>query len=69
VNDLRRHIEDKDSPERIWAIGRVLKYGSPEDWRKLLSLEDIEEALPQIDLPEKKRKVIERAMKVWINGV
>jgi len=69
VNELRRHIDDKDSPERIWAIGRVLKYGNPEDWKKLLSVDDIQEALPQIDLPEKKRKIIERALKVWINGV
>lgn len=69
VNELRRHIDDKDSPERIWAIGRVLKYGNPEDWKKLLSVDDIQEALPQIDLPEKKRKIIERALKVWINGI
>lgn len=69
VNELRRHIDDKDSPERIWAIGRVLKYGHPEDWKKLLSVDDIQEALPQIDLPEKKRKIIERALKVWINGI
>jgi hypothetical protein len=69
VNELRRHIDDKDSPERIWAIGRVLRYGNPEDWKKLLSVEDIQEALPQIDLPEKKRKIIERALKVWINGI
>lgn len=69
VNELRRHIDDKDSPERIWAIGRVLKYGNPEDWKKFLSVDDIQEALPQVDLPEKKRRIIERALKVWINGV
>lgn len=69
VNDLRRYIDDKDSPERIWAIGRVLKYGNPKDWKELLSVKDIEDALPQIDLPEKKRKVIERALKVWMNEV
>jgi len=69
VNEIRSHIDDKDSSERIWAIGRVLKYGNPEDWKKLLSVDDIQEALPQIDLPEKKRKIIEMALKVWINGV
>jgi hypothetical protein len=69
VNELRRHIDDKDSPERIWAIGRVLKYGNPEDWKKLLSVGDIQETLPQIDLPGKKRKIIETALKVWINEV
>jgi len=69
INDLREAIENRESPERIWAIGRVLKYGTPEDWKRLLRVEDIEEALPQIDLPEKKRKVIERALKVWNNEI
>lgn len=69
VDDLRRYIDDKDAPERIWAIGRVLKYGDPKDWKELLSVEDIREALPQIDLPEKKRRVIETALKVWLHDV
>ena len=68
VNDLRRHIQQKDSPERIWAIGRVLKYAEWEDLRKLLTIEDIEEVLPQTDLPPKKRRALERALEVWHNG-
>ncbi len=67
VADLQRYIEDKDSPERIWAIGRVLKYASMEDIRKLLNPEDIDEALPHIDLPDKRRRALERALKVWLN--
>ncbi|MEW6668087.1 MAG: hypothetical protein AB1512_22980 [Thermodesulfobacteriota bacterium] len=69
IAGMRRKIVDKASPDRIWAIGRVLKYGGPEDWRKLLNVEDIEEALPQIDLPEQKRKIIERALPYWRNHV
>jgi hypothetical protein len=69
IAGMKRHIEDRTSPDRIWAIGRVLKYGGPEDWRKLLNVEDIEEALPQIDLPEQKRKIIERALPYWRNHV
>lgn len=68
ANDLRRYIEDKESPERIWAIGRVLKYAEWKDIRRLLSVEDIEEALPQVDLPAKKRRSIERALEVWRGG-
>ena len=68
VNDLRRYIEDRDSPERIWAIGRVLKYAELKDIRKLLTVEDIAEALPQVDLPEKKRKALEKAIEVWQGG-
>lgn len=68
VNDLRRFIEDKNSSERIWAIGRVLKYAEWKDIRKLLTVEDIKEALPQVDLPEKKRRAIEQALEVWQSG-
>jgi hypothetical protein len=68
VNDLRRHIKDKESPERIWAIGRVLKYADLKHVRRLLSVEDIVEALPQVNLPERKRKALERAVEVWQSG-
>ncbi|MBI2998362.1 MAG: ATP-binding protein [Deltaproteobacteria bacterium] len=68
VNSLRRYIEDRDSPERIWAIGRVLKYADLKDIRRLLTVEDISEALPQVDLPEKKRRALERALEVWQSG-
>jgi hypothetical protein len=49
----------------MWAIGRVLKYAKWEDVKRLLTVEDIEEALPYIDLPEKKRKMLEKAIEVW----
>jgi hypothetical protein len=68
VNDLQRSIEDKDSPERIWAIGRVLKFSDLKDIRRLLTVEDIAEVLPQVDLPDKKRKALERALEVWQGG-
>lgn len=71
VNDLRRYIEieDKTSPERIWAISRVLKYADWKDVRRMLTVEDIEDVLPQVDLPERKRKALEKALEVWRSGV
>jgi hypothetical protein len=70
ANDLRRYIEreDKNSPERIWAIARVLKHADWKDVKRMLTVEDIEDALPQIDLPEKKRKALEKALEVWRSG-
>ena len=67
VNDLNSYIKDKNSPQRLWAIGRVLKYASWKDVRRLLTPEDIAEALPQVDLPDKKRKALERALEVWLH--
>jgi hypothetical protein len=70
VNDLRRYIdlEDRNSPERLWAIARVLKYADWKDVKRMLTVEDIEESLSQIDLPDKKRKTLEKALEVWRSG-
>jgi hypothetical protein len=68
VDDLRVHIRDKNSTQRLWAIGRVLKYAAWEDIRRLLTVEDIEEALPYTDLPEQRRKTLEKALEIWRYG-
>jgi hypothetical protein len=68
MDELRGHIRDKNSAQRLWAIGRVLKYAPWEDIRRLLTVEDIEEVLPYTDLPEKKRQVLERALEIWRYG-
>ncbi len=68
VNHLVRHIQDRDSDQRMWAIGRVLKFAKWEDIRRLLTVDDIEEILPQVDLPEKRRIMLEQALPVWKHG-
>jgi hypothetical protein len=65
VEDLYRYIQDKNSAQRMWAIGRVLKFARMEDVTRLLTVTDIAEALPQVDLPEKKRQMLEKAVEVW----
>ena len=65
IDGLIHHIHDKGSAQRIWAIGRILKNASLEEIRKLLTVEDIAEALPQVDLPEKRRHMFEAALQVW----
>ncbi len=65
VDDLRSYLSDPASPRRAWAVERVLKYADWKDARRLLSLDDIEAALPEIDLPEKKRRALEAAIPVW----
>jgi hypothetical protein len=68
IYDLRRYVDDRNSPQRIWAIGRILKYANISEALEILSPEDIAEALPQVDLPERKRKALERALPVWLNA-
>ena len=68
MHPLRDHVRDKDSRQRIWAIGRILKVASFEEVRKLLKVEDIEDALPETDLPEDRRRMFEEAIEVWKRG-
>ncbi|MBI4576025.1 MAG: hypothetical protein HY722_07155 [Planctomycetes bacterium] len=68
IDDLMSHVRDKDSPQRIWAIGRILKYASMEEIRKLLTVEDIENALPNVDLPAERQRMFEAALQVWKHG-
>jgi len=65
VNDLKRYVSGKDIEQKRWAVGRILKYAEWSDVRKLLSLDDIEEALPYVDLPEHRRTMIERLLPTW----
>lgn len=65
VNDLKRYVSGQDIEQKRWAVGRILKYAEWSDVRKLLSLDDIEEALPYVDLPERRRTMIERLLPTW----
>lgn len=65
VNDLKRYIRGDNLEQKRWAIGRILKYAEWSDVRKLLSVEDIEEALPHIDLSDRRRTMIERLLPTW----
>ncbi|MBI3273036.1 MAG: hypothetical protein HYZ53_28865 [Planctomycetes bacterium] len=67
IDGLMGHIHQKDS-QRIWAIGRILKHARFDEVRKLLTVEDIEEALPQVDLPKKRRELLEAALPIWKNA-
>jgi hypothetical protein len=65
VNDVQRYLQGEDIEQKRWAIARVLKYAQWSDVRKLLTVDDIEEALPHITLPEPRRTMIERLLPTW----
>jgi hypothetical protein len=65
-SDLKRLVDDKDSPERLWAIGRILKYAKWEDVQRLLKPEDIRDGLPLVDMPEPTKKALESAVEYWM---
>ncbi|MGH7180886.1 MAG: hypothetical protein ACREJN_02790, partial [Nitrospiraceae bacterium] len=65
INDLKRYIRGDDADQKRWAIGRILKYAEWSDVRKLLTVDDIKKTLPYIDLPERRRTMIERLLPTW----
>ncbi len=69
INTFRGYIDDKDSEMRLWAIGRILKHGKIKDIQEWLSIEDIEEALQNMELPEDKKQWLEKVLPVWKNAI
>lgn len=68
--DIRRPelveiLKRKDSPERLWAIGRILRYAPQKEVLELLTLDDIREVLPHVDLPNRQRKLWEAYLAHW----
>lgn len=55
--ELETMVRSADSPQRLWAIGRLLKDAPPDRVRDLLSPEEILSALPRLtDLDETTRR-------------
>jgi len=59
-------LQQKDSPERLWAIGRLLKDAPPKRVLELLTPQEILEALPKIrDLDDGTRRNWEGYARFW----
>lgn len=63
--DFARILEDRTSPDRRWAVERILRESSWEEARQFVTLEDLREVLPGLDLPHRKKKALERALATW----
>jgi len=59
-------LKQKDSPERLWAIGRLLKDAPPKRVLELLTLDEILDALLKIqDLDDRTRRTWEGYARLW----
>jgi hypothetical protein len=58
-------LQKKDSPDRLWAIQRILKRAPWKEALELLSADDIREGLERTELPEDIRKVLEEYLRHW----
>jgi hypothetical protein len=68
LRDLKRMVDDRNSPDRLWAIGRILKHAKWQEVQSLLTAEDIKEALPLVDLPESQKRALETALQIWLRS-
>lgn len=70
VEDFRGMLKAEDPSGRRWAISRILRELPLDKARGLLSLDDIIDALEGdwVELPEKKRRSLEFAMRYWKNA-
>lgn len=65
-SELEGMLQQKDSPERLWAIGRLLKDAPPMRVLELLAPEEILDALPKVrDLDERTRRTWEGYARLW----
>jgi len=65
-SQLETMVKQKDSPERLWAIGRLLKDAPKERVLELLTPEEILDALPRIqNLDERTRRMWEGWARHW----
>lgn len=65
-SELEGMLQQKDSPERLWAIGRLLKDAPPKRVLELLTLQEILDALPEIrDLDDRTRRTWEGYARFW----
>lgn len=65
-SELEEMVRQKDSPERLWAIGRLLKDAPRERVRELLTPAEILDALPKIqNIDEGTRQMWEAYAKHW----
>jgi hypothetical protein len=68
LRDLKRMVDDRNAPDRLWALGRILKYAKWQEVQSLLTAEDIKEALPLVDLPEPQKRALETALQIWLRS-
>ena len=68
-SELEAMVRQKDSPERLWAIGRLLEHAPRERVLELLTPSEILDALPKIEhLDERTREMWEAYARHWSTG-
>lgn len=64
-SDLIEMLQDKKSPDRLWAIQRILLHAPREEAIRLLTVDEIREALPHVELPDRVRRIWEAYVANW----
>ena len=63
--ELMEMLQNKQSPDRLWAIQRILLHAPREEAIRLLTVSEIQEALPHVELPDRVRRIWEAYVAHW----
>jgi len=63
--ELLEMLQNRQSPDRLWAIQRILLHAPREEAIRLLTVGEIQEALPHLELPNRVRKIWEAYVAHW----
>ncbi|MDA2916280.1 hypothetical protein MYX64_05490 [Nitrospinae bacterium AH_259_B05_G02_I21] len=65
VNELRRVVESPEAPERIWAVGTLLRLGKMDKIMNLLLRDELLTILPKLQLSEDQLEEIRKKIENW----
>jgi hypothetical protein len=66
--ELLEMLQNRQSPDRLWAIQRILLHAPREEAIRLLTVSEIQETLPHVELPDRVRKIWEAYVAHWSQG-
>jgi len=65
VNNLLRPVPGEITPERIWAIKKVIDEGNYKILKNFLSKEDVLKILPMLDLSLEQENNLKKVINEW----
>lgn len=67
LNDeqIRGILHGHNEVEKAWLVGRILTHAKFDDVWKYLTVEDIVDIFPKLQLPKKIKQDWERALMIW----
>lgn len=67
--EFEQSLAATGTPAQKWAVKRLVEQGNLQDVRRRVSPEILARYLPDLNLPPKKQKALEKALEFWLQDV